>query len=100
MDLNLADNIFDSFKKYQKMLIDSYDNMVELYKFKLVDARQSVMEVQKDLRKHIEEILKDTRKTVISLPPMPGKEKNESNMGVLKRFTKNFKRWKVSLFST
>jgi len=38
------------------MLIDSYDNMVELYKFKLVDARQSVMEVQKDLRKHIEEI--------------------------------------------
>ncbi|GEM_PF-26737 len=90
VDLHLADNIFDSFKKYQKMLIDSYDNMVETYNFKVVDARQNVMEVQRDLRKNIEEILKDTTKTIVSLPPMPGKENKSENsgMGILKEINK------------
>ncbi len=90
MDLNLADNIFDSFKKYQKMLIESYDNMVEPFHFKVVDARQGVLDVQSDLRKHIEEILKDTKKTVVPLPPMPGKENKVENIhtNVLKDITK------------
>lgn len=86
MDLHLADNIFDSFKKYQKILIDSYDNMVEPHQFKVADARQSVMDVQNDLRKHIESILKDTQKTVVSLPPMPGRENKSENstLGIAK----------------
>jgi len=89
MDLHLADNIFDSFKKYQKMLIDAYDNMVEPYGFKVADARRSVMEVQQDLRSYIEEILKDSKKAVVALPPMPGKAKSEgASVSVLKEIQK------------
>lgn len=58
LDLHLADNIFDSFKKYQKTLIDNYDKMAEEYKFEVLDARQDVNEIQRDLRSRIEKILK------------------------------------------
>ncbi len=89
MDLHMADNIFDSFKKYQKMLIDAYDNMVEPYQFKVADARRSVMEVHQELQTYIGDILKDSKKTIVSLPPMPGKTKTEvAAVGILKEINK------------
>ena len=69
VDLHLADNIFDSFKKYQKQLIDCYDNMAEDYQFKVVDARGSVEQIQQDLREHIETLLQpENQKEVPSGP--------------------------------
>ncbi|MCE9625037.1 MAG: thymidylate kinase [Deltaproteobacteria bacterium] len=75
MDLHLADNIFDSFKKYQKTLIQSYDDMVMTYGFEVIDARRSVAEIQQDLQAHIENVVKKTRGSLIPLPSGRGFEK-------------------------
>jgi dTMP kinase len=61
MDLHLADNIFDCFKKYQNQLIDAYDGMVEKFDFEVLDARRSVEEIQLDLRERIEEVIRGPR---------------------------------------
>ncbi len=69
MDLHLSDNIFDSFKKYQKVLIEAYDRMAEEYKFEVVDARRSVQEIQMDLRTRIEKVIKKSNPgNIVSLP--------------------------------
>ncbi len=71
MDLHLADNIFDCFKKYQKALIDSYDNMAETYGFEVLDARRSVEEIQSDLRFRVEGVIRG-RKPTVSLSYLSG----------------------------
>src|SRR5215831_3326417 len=72
-DLHLADNIFDSFKKYQKILIQTYDNMAEEYKFQVVDARRSVEEIQQDLRQRIENVIRRGKNSsVVPLPSAGG----------------------------
>jgi dTMP kinase len=73
MDLHLTDNIFDSFKKYQKVLIDAYDRMAEEYKFEVLDARRSVEEIQMDLRSRIETVIKGSSGNIVPLPPSGGK---------------------------
>jgi dTMP kinase len=57
MDLHLADNIFDSFKKYQHSMIEAYDQMAEQNNFEVIDARQSVEEIQNELRLRVQKIL-------------------------------------------
>lgn len=58
MDLHLADNIFDCFKKYQHQLIGAYDNMAETFGIEVVDARRSVEEIQQDLRTRVEQVVR------------------------------------------
>ena len=53
MDLHMAENIYDSFKKYQNKMIAAYDEMAEQEKFEVVDARRSVLDIQEDLRERI-----------------------------------------------
>ncbi len=79
MDLHLADNMYDSFKKYQKQLIQSYDNMAEQYRFEVLDARQSVEEIQADLRNRIQKVL-PPKKGMISLPPLATKGYSEKTI--------------------
>lgn len=57
MDLHLADDIYNSFKKYQKRLIDSYDQMAEDFGFEVLDARRTVVQIQNDLRNRIEKVV-------------------------------------------
>jgi len=57
MDLHLADNLYDSFKKYQRKAIEAYDQLAEEYKFEVLDARQSVEEIQENLRLCVEKAL-------------------------------------------
>ena len=81
MDLHLADNIFDSFKKYQKILIQSYDDMAEEHGFAVIDARRGVAEVQSDLQARIQDVVMKPRGKVISLAPdleKAARSKNES----------------------
>jgi dTMP kinase len=68
MDLHLTDNIFDSFRKYQKILIEAYDKMAEEYQFEVLDARQEVQEIQKDLRERIERVIKNVPENILPLP--------------------------------
>ncbi len=74
MDLHLADNIFDSFKKYQKKMIEAYDTMAESHGFEVLDARRSVEEIQNDLRTRIEKTMKNNSGNVVPLGSLGGSE--------------------------
>jgi len=78
MDLHLANNIYDSFKKYQKKMIESYDQMAEDYGFEVLDARRSVEEIQNDLRNRIEKIIGSPSGDVVPFPPTGGANLNNA----------------------
>ncbi len=67
MDLHMADNIFDSFKKYQKVLIQSYDKLAAEYGFQVVDARRGVEQIQQDLRNHVQNLMHKPRAPLVAL---------------------------------
>ena len=61
MDLRLGGDLYDSFKKYQGLLIEEFDKMAEEFTFEVVDARKPPEEIQEALRLKIEPLLKNGR---------------------------------------
>ena len=59
MDLKLGADLYDSFKKYQSLLIEEFDKMAEEFHFEVVDARKPPEEIQEALRSKIQPILKN-----------------------------------------
>src|SRR5881409_2790426 len=57
MDMRLGTDLYDSFKKYQGMLIEEFDKMAEEFAFQVVDARRPPEEIQEALRARILPIL-------------------------------------------
>ena len=57
MHLALGTDIFDSFARYQRRLLEEYDRLAHEFRFVRVDARRPVEEIQSDLRAHIAEYL-------------------------------------------
>jgi dTMP kinase len=57
MDLRLGTDLYDSFKKYQSLLIEEFDKMAVEFRFNVVDARKSPEEIQDELRAHIFPVL-------------------------------------------
>lgn len=79
MHLALGTDLFDSFKRYQSGLIEEYRALAREFDFQSVDARQSIEQVQVELRGHITEYLKRAGHPRPALsqeetPPPPGKE--------------------------
>lgn len=70
MDMRLSPDLYDSFKKYQTLLIEEFDQMAEEFGFTVVDARKSPDEIQTQLRGIIEPIL-PTPGTMSTLSPLP-----------------------------
>ncbi len=62
MDLRLGADLYDSFKKYQALLIEEFDKMAEEFHFEVVDARKPPEEIQEVLRAKIEPVLKNDRR--------------------------------------
>lgn len=58
MDLRLGTDLYDSFKKYQSLLIKEFDHMAEEFRFEVIDARQPPEEIQAALRARIHPLLK------------------------------------------
>lgn len=58
MDLGLSRDMFNSFLMYQKMVQDSFKRLQEIYEFTVVDGNRSVEEINAELRKRIEAVLK------------------------------------------
>jgi dTMP kinase len=52
-DLNLSENLYDSFVMYQEMIRDQFDEMGQRWDFDEVDGEQSVKEVNAQLRESI-----------------------------------------------
>ncbi len=59
MDLRLGTDLYDSFKKYQSLLIEEFDKMAMEFRFNVVDARKSPEDIQDELRSHILPVLKN-----------------------------------------
>ncbi len=57
MDINLADNLYDSFVNYQNLLTEKFDDLAEEYNFVTVDADRKSDEIFEDLKVHIRELL-------------------------------------------
>lgn len=57
MDLNLADNLYDSFKEYQKRLIACYDQIAKEESFEVISATQSVDEVFENIQQKVTDLL-------------------------------------------
>jgi len=66
MDMRLGTDLYDSFKKYQGMLIEEFDKMAEEFAFQVVDARRPPEEIQEALRACILPMLKEGRTKRIS----------------------------------
>ncbi len=61
MDLKLADDIYDSFRAYQRALLREYNALAEEFGFRVIDARRKVEWIQEELRKQIGEFLGEVR---------------------------------------
>jgi dTMP kinase len=57
MDLRLGADLYESFKKYQSLLIEEFDKMAEEFRFNVIDARKSPEEIQEELRGYILPVL-------------------------------------------
>jgi dTMP kinase len=57
MDLHLDDNLFDNFKKYQKKLIDKFDEIAEKEGFEPVDAAKPVDEIHEMIKEKVSALL-------------------------------------------
>ncbi len=69
MDLKLGADLYDSFKKYQGLLIEEFDKMAEEFKFEVIDARKPPEEIQQDLRSKIEPLLVNNKQRVTKPSP-------------------------------
>jgi dTMP kinase len=64
MDLKLGDDIYESFRAYQRSLLKEYSSMAEEYQFRVLDARRRVEVIQDELRRQIGAFLAEADTTV------------------------------------
>lgn len=61
MDMRLGADLYDSFKKYQGLIIEEFDKLAEEFSFQVVDARRPPEEIQEALRARVLPVLKEGR---------------------------------------
>lgn len=75
MDLNLGDDLYDSFIEYQSRMLKVFDRLTGEYGFRVLNASRSVRTVANDLRSAIANLLEE---------PAPPAEDNVSNLRSLR----------------
>jgi dTMP kinase len=60
MDMKLGDDIYESFRAYQRSLLKEYASMADEYRFRILDARRKVDVIQDELRRQIGAFLAET----------------------------------------
>ena len=77
MDLNLGEDLYDSFIEYQKRMLKVFDRLTAEYGFQVLNASRSVRTVAADLRKGVLKVLEEPGATaednVSVIPPLRGK---------------------------
>lgn len=63
MDMKIGDDIYDSFRSYQKSLLKEYSSMADEYRFRVLDARRRVDVIQDELRRQIGAFLAESETT-------------------------------------
>lgn len=57
MDMKLGDDIYESFRAYQRALLKEYASMADEFNFRVLDARRKVEVIQDELRRQIASFL-------------------------------------------
>lgn len=57
MDMKAGDDIYESFRAYQRQLLKEYNSMADEFGFRVVDGKRSVDAIQDELRRQIGEFL-------------------------------------------
>src|SRR5690242_13993052 len=60
MDLKIGDDIYESFRAYQRALLKEYASMADEFNFRILDARRKVEVIQDELRRQIAAFLADS----------------------------------------
>lgn len=68
MDLGLDRDWYTSFKQYQKLLREEFDELGERYDFQVIDADGSLENVQLSLREALEDVLESSYKAPATQP--------------------------------
>jgi dTMP kinase len=58
MDMKAGDDIYESFRAYQRTLLKEYSSMSEEFGFRIIDSKRSVNTIQEELRRQIGEFLR------------------------------------------
>jgi dTMP kinase len=77
MDMHMGEDLYDSFCVYQQRIIEAYEAMAKEFKFEIVETiDRSLDQIEEDLRKRIEPLVRRPRKVDISLlDPKPAEAK-------------------------
>jgi hypothetical protein len=57
--MKLGDDIYESFRAYQRALLKEYGSMADEFNFRILDARRKVDVIQDELRRQIAGFLAD-----------------------------------------
>jgi len=57
MDMDLGQDLFESFCKYQTLVLQEFDSMAEEHHFEVVDAMRPIPEIQDQLRARVGQLL-------------------------------------------
>jgi dTMP kinase len=60
MDLKLGDDIYESFRAYQRVLLKEYASMADEFGFRILDAKRKVDVIQDELRRQIAAFLAES----------------------------------------
>jgi len=80
MDMKFGADLYDSFKKYQSLLIEEFDKMAEEFHFEVVDARKPPEEIQDALRAQIQPLLRNGRRLAPKQAVAAGAESDRAVM--------------------
>jgi dTMP kinase len=69
MDLKLGDDIYESFRAYQRALLREYGSMADEFNFRMLDARRKVEIIQDELRRQIGAFLAESDTSAASSKP-------------------------------
>ena len=68
MDLKLGDDIYESFRAYQRALLKEYSSMADEFSFRVLDARRKVDVIQDELRRQIAAFLAEAAAPAAARP--------------------------------
>src|SRR5439155_1593519 len=60
MDMKAGDDIWDSFRSYQRQLLKEYASMADEFGFRVLDGKKSINSIQEELRRQIGEFLTES----------------------------------------
>src|SRR5437016_3798921 len=66
MDMKHADDIYDSFRTYQRAVLREYASMADEFHFRVIDARRSIDVIQEELRSQVEAFLSSTHQRMVA----------------------------------